>query len=166
MTFRSNNLLVKWIFGQTTLCAIFFSVKWHFSKKAFGQMNFWSNDLSVKWTFGQKNFRSNIFSVKRSCAQFFFGQMTFFVESRFSQMTIFWKKSVIRPFSKMNFRSNSVRLNSDSAEWTFVQMASGQTVFGQMVFRSKGLSVIFFRWNDFSVKWSRTSATIFFEEIF
>jgi hypothetical protein len=48
------------------------SVKWSFSEKAFGQMNFRSNDI---------------------CTHFIFGQMTFFVESRkFGQMTIFWKK--------------------------------------------------------------------------
>jgi hypothetical protein len=129
-----------------------------FQKKTFGQMNFRSNDIPVKWTFGQmiifrNSFRSNEFSVKWPCVQYFFGQMTFFVESRFGQMTIFWKKSVIWPFGKMNFRSNGIRLNVDSVEWTFGQMAFGQTVLGRMVFRSNGLSVKKFRWNDFSVKW-------------
>jgi hypothetical protein len=62
-----------------------------------------------------------IFSVKRPFDKFVFGQMTF--------------------FGKMDFRSNGVRLNGDSVEWTFGQMAYGQAVFGQMVF---------------SVKWSRT----------
>jgi hypothetical protein len=60
-------------------------------------------------------------------------------------------------FGKMNFRSNGLRLNGDSVESAFGQMALDQTALGQMVFRSNGLSVKFFRWNDFSVKWSRTS---------
>jgi hypothetical protein len=128
---------------------------------------FWKKKLLVKCTFGQMTFRSNdhfqktlsvklIFGQTTLCA-FFSGQMTFFAESRFSLMTIFCKKkSFIWPFGKMNFRSNGIRLNGDSVEWTFGQMAFGQTVFGQMLSRSNGLSVKNFRWNDFTVKWSRT----------
>jgi hypothetical protein len=141
---------VKWQFfekktiGQTT----FFqkkkkTVKLHFCqmtifRKVFSQMNFQSNDhfqlkLSVKWLFGQAT----------SCAFFFFSQMTFFVQIRFGQITILWKKSVKWPFGKINLRSNGVRLNGDSAKRIF-----GQTAFGQMVFRSNSLSV---KWC--SVKW-------------
>jgi hypothetical protein len=73
----------------------------HFSKKAFGLMNFRSNDLSVDYHFqkkasGQMNIRSNEFSVKRPCAHFFFGQMTFFVESRFGQIKKMKKKYLMR----------------------------------------------------------------------
>jgi hypothetical protein len=81
-SFRSNELSVKWIFGQTTFCAIFFrsngifcrrlirsndhflkknrsydlSVKWTLGQTVFGQMVFRSNGLSVKWCFGQMAF--------------------------------------------------------------------------------------------------------------
>jgi hypothetical protein len=121
-------------------------------------MKFRSNYLSVKWSFSEKDhgkmkFRSNEFSAKRPCAQFFFGQMTFFVGSIFDEMTIFWRKksvkwalgqtarhSVKRRFGRMNFQSNGIRSNG---VWS-------------IVFRSNGLSVKKFRWNDFPVKWSRT----------
>jgi hypothetical protein len=78
-----------------------------------------------------KYFRSNDLLIN-----FVFGQITF--------------------FGKMDFRSNGLRLNGDSVKRTFDHMAFGQTVFGQMVFWSNRLSVKKFRWNDFSVKWSRT----------
>jgi hypothetical protein len=112
------------------------SVKWSFSEKAFGQMNFRSNELSVKWTFGQMNFRSytlvcNFFSVKWHI---------------FSKVY-----SVKWLFSEEKNQSYDL-----SVKWTFGQMAYGQTMFGQTVFRSNGLSVKKFQWNDFSVKWSRT----------
>jgi hypothetical protein len=115
MTFRSNDLSVKWAFGQVTIFWKKLSVKWTFGQlimleKAFGQMNFRSNDLvriffSVKWLF--------------------------FFESRFGQMTILWKKR--------------------SVKWTF-----GWTAIRSNGVRSNDLSVKKFRWNDFSVKWSRT----------
>jgi hypothetical protein len=92
-----------------------------------------------------------IFSVKRFFDKFCLGQITF--------------------FGKINFRSNGVRLTSDSVKWTF-----GSTVFGQMDFWLKGIrpngvrstdfsvkrcSVKKNRWNDFSVKWSRTFQLLF-----
>jgi hypothetical protein len=135
ITFRSNDLSVKWPFGQMTFRSNDLSVKW-----TFFQMTFGLNDLSVKWPFGQIIIFRNSFWSSELSVKWIFGQMIFIVESKFGQMTIFWKKSIIWPFGKM----------------TFGQMAFGQTVFGQMVFRSNGLSVKNFRWNDFSVKWSRT----------
>jgi hypothetical protein len=138
-----------------------------FRKKEFGQKDFRSNDLSVKWqffekAFGQMNFRSSvisviwlvfqvIFSVKWPFSKFFWSN-DLLINFVFGQMTFFGKK---------NFRSNGLRLNGDSVECTFVQMAFGQTVFGQVVFRSNGLSVKNFRWNDFSVKWSRATFSTF-----
>jgi hypothetical protein len=157
-----------------TFCQKLFRSNDHFSKKTFGQMNFRSNDLSVKWPFFEKSFRSNEISVKRS---FFeksfwsnelpvichFGHLTSFSSYNFGQMTIFQIFSVKRLihkfvfgqmtfFGKMNFQSNSLRLNGNSVRCTFDQMAFGLAVFGQMVFRSNGLSVTNFRRNDFSVK--------------
>jgi hypothetical protein len=112
------------------------SVKWrffendHFSKKAFGQMNFRSNvnfqkKLSVKLTFGQMNFRSNDFVLNLFSVKWHFLSKVDSVKWPFSEKMVIW------PFGKMNFWSYGVRLNSDSVKWTF----------GQMVFRSNGLSV-------------------------
>jgi hypothetical protein len=138
--FMEYELSVIWqIFGQM----IFRSTMTIFLKK-----------LSVKSTFGQKIFQSNDHSSK--------------------------KLSVKRPFSQMKFRSNALFATLFTIKWHFFrkkirsnypflafgQTVFGQTVFGQMVFRSNGLSVKrcwakwrsvkIFRWNDFSVKWTRT----------
>jgi hypothetical protein len=61
MTEMKYDLSVKLIFGQTTLCAIFFGQMIFFVERRFGQMTiFWKNnrsyDFSVKWTFGQTVF--------------------------------------------------------------------------------------------------------------
>jgi hypothetical protein len=84
----------------------------HFSKKAFGEINFRSNDrfqkkLSVKWTFGQMNFWSNDHYLK--------------------------KKSVVWPSGKMNFRSNGVRLHSISVKWYSVKWCAVKLPFGQKI---------------------------------
>jgi hypothetical protein len=92
------------------------------------------------------NFRSIEFSVKRLCAQFFSVKWHFLSKLDSVKRLFSEKKSTIWPFGKMNFRSNGVRSNDISVEWYF----------GQMVFRSDGVSINNFRWNDFSVKWSRT----------
>jgi hypothetical protein len=141
--FRSNDYSskkhsVKWSFYEKK-----HSVKLtfgHFSKKAFGQMNFWSYVISAIWL---------VFQVR------------FSVKWPFSKYFRPFDKFCFEPndfFGKMNFRSNGLRLDADSVKCTFGQMAFGQTVFGQMVFRSNGLSVKKFNWNHFSVKWSRTTS--------
>jgi hypothetical protein len=120
MNFRSNDLSVKWPFGQMTI----------FSKKAFGQMNFRSNDQFSKKAFGQMNLRLNVisviwlffpiwFSVKWPFSKYF--RSNDLINFVFGQMTY---------FGKMNFRSNGVRSNGVSVKWPFDQMVFGQTVFG------------------------------------
>jgi hypothetical protein len=117
---RSNDLSFKWPFDQIT---------------------FRSNDHIQKTTFGQMNFRSNESLIKRTCAQFF--SVNWHYLSKVDSVK--WPFSLKVHF-KMNFRSNGVRFNGNSVEWTF-----GHGV------GSNGLSVKIFRWYDFSVKWSRTS---------
>jgi hypothetical protein len=170
--------------GCFTFCQKLFRSNDHFSEKKhsvkwpFFDKSIWSNELSVKWQFFGKSFQSNDHFSKKD-----FGQMSYYVISviwlvcqvRFSVWFREWPFSKydrsndllinfvcgqMTFFGKMNFRSNGLRLNGDSVKCTFGQMAFGQTAFGQMVFRSNGLSVKNFRWNDFSVKWSRTRSVI------
>jgi hypothetical protein len=104
VTFRSNDnfqkkLSVKWIFNQTTLCAIFF-----------GQMTFLSKVDSVKlpfsiknrWPFGKMNFRSNSVRWNGNLVKFTFCQIY---------------------FRSNGNRSNGVRSNGVSVKWCFEQIA-------------------------------------------
>jgi hypothetical protein len=71
MTIFRKKLSIKWIFGQTTLCAIFFRSNDHFLKKQkISHMTFRSYGDSTEWTFGQMVFgqtvfRSNGLSIKK-----------------------------------------------------------------------------------------------------
>jgi hypothetical protein len=126
-----------------TFCQKLFRSNDHFSKKIIR-----SNELSVICHFGHlTSFSSYIFgkmTIIRSnelSVICHFGLLTSFSSYIFGKMTIFQIFSVKRPF-KINFRSNGFRLNGDSDKYTFNhQMVFGQRVFGQMVFRSNGLSV-------------------------
>jgi hypothetical protein len=73
-----------------------------------------------------------IFSVKRAIDQF-----------------RFWLNDF---FGKMNFQSNGIRLNGDSVKWPFGKMAFRSTDFSVKRYSDKKI-----QWNDFSLKWSRTS---------
>jgi hypothetical protein len=160
--FRTKNS-VKWPFGQMTFRSNDLSVKWLFFEKAFGQMYFRSNELSVKWPYFEKSFRSNEFSVK--CH---FGHLTSFSNLIFGQMTLFQIFSDKRPLDKFCFRPNDFFRSNELS----VKRRSVKWYFGQMAFRSNGVrpngvrsngvsvkrrSVKKNRLNDFSVKWSRTT---------
>jgi hypothetical protein len=112
-TFWSNDLSVKWPFGQMTFRSNDLSVKWpfgqmifrsndHFSKKAFGQMSFRSNIISVIWLVFRPNdlFRKYGLSVKRRSVKWSFGQMA---------------------FRSNSVGANGVRSNGVSVKWRLVK---------------------------------------------
>jgi hypothetical protein len=143
MTFRSNDhfqkkLSLKWTFGQMNfwsndLVHNYFSVKWHFlskvdsvkwqfSEKKIGHMNFRSygvrlNGVSVEWTFGQMAFgqtvfgqivfRSNGLTVKK------FGEMIF-------RYTVIYFRPKLREFLRFPLNRNFVR----NFEWIWCSEVS------------------------------------------
>jgi hypothetical protein len=84
---------------------------------------------------------------------------SFFWKWSFDQKVI-WPKGHLteRSFDRMFFFEKL----SFSKHFHMNGMAIGQTVFGQMVFRSNGLSVKIFRWNDISVSDPEPFWAIFF----
>jgi hypothetical protein len=138
--FRSNNHISKKIFGQMTFRSNDLSVKWPFLEKAFDQINFRSNEflrnffrsnelfcqkyiqwndhfLKNKlfiWPFGKNNFRLNGVWLNGDSVKWTFGQMAF-------SQTV---------FGQMMFRSNGLSVKKCSFKLCF-----GQKTFGQIEIR-------------------------------